>query len=77
MHGNAWGWVEDRLPDHPTRADGGQAWLGTEGGCRPRGLRGGSWNDHLDDAQCNSRFSYYTDLRDSYIGFRVVCVPQG
>ncbi len=77
MHGNVWEWVEDCWADGPATPDDGQTPVGMDSDCRTRGVRGGSWNDHLDDAQCDSRFSYYTDLRDSYIGFRVVCVPQG
>jgi formylglycine-generating enzyme required for sulfatase activity len=75
MHGNVWEWVEDCWHGHPgAAAANGQARLEPDvDDCSARVVRGGSWNDDLDDARCATRYSFYENLRDSYIGFRVVC----
>jgi len=74
MHGNVWEWVEECLLDGntDTRAEARGRTVGDDE-CLARVVRGGSWNDEVSDARCGAASSYYPDLRDSYIGFRVVC----
>jgi formylglycine-generating enzyme required for sulfatase activity len=69
MHGNVWEWVEEC---RHTGARAGGMGQGEEA-CLGRVARGGSWNDDVSAARCGASGSFYPDLRDSYIGFRVIC----
>jgi formylglycine-generating enzyme required for sulfatase activity len=78
MVGNVWEWTEDCYHasyevdtaqgklDAPTD---GSAW--TEGDCRSRVVRGGSYDSNLRQLRSASRAGYFDDNRSSYIGFRV------
>jgi formylglycine-generating enzyme required for sulfatase activity len=83
MHGNVWEWCLDLW--HATYkgapADG-RAWM--LGGGPHRLLRGGSWSDGPRDCRsaCRNyiypayRNNLHSDLRFSFFGFRVCCLPQ-
>lgn len=76
MHGNVWEWVTDCWHDSYEGApDDGRAWLAeNDGDCGYRVLRGGgSWYDNQDDARSAYRLRYGPDLRNGFIGFRVLC----
>jgi formylglycine-generating enzyme required for sulfatase activity len=84
MHGNMYEWCLDEWHDSYEGAptDGG-AWVdGTEvikseelG--KARLLRGGSWDDFPRDCRSAFRSHYQPDDANDYVGFRVVCLPQG
>lgn len=71
MAGNAWEWVADHYSDvayyhhakrHPEGPETG-SW---------RVLRGGSWVDNINRCTTTFRFQFYPNLKQSFIGFRVV-----
>jgi formylglycine-generating enzyme required for sulfatase activity len=69
--GNAAEWVEDCWNDSYRGAPAnGAAW--TDGQCRLRVLRGGSFDSESDYVRSNARFRYDVDVRYSGNGFRVV-----
>jgi hypothetical protein len=65
MSGNLWEWCINEY-DKPKRTE--------VSGKKARALRGGSWDDLQDFARCALRLNYHPDLRNGYIGFRLVCV---
>ena len=79
MHGNVWEWCEDHWHDSYHFAPGDdQPWLIPAAVDEvPRLLRGGSW--HSNPWVCRSAYRnhYHPDLAGIYVGFRVVCLPQG
>ncbi|MGK7895237.1 MAG: SUMF1/EgtB/PvdO family nonheme iron enzyme [Xenococcus sp. (in: cyanobacteria)] len=73
MHGQVWEWCQDDWHDSYSNAPtDGIAWV--SGTSSKKVIRGGSWNYSPDF--CRSAFRGITsrDYRNSYIGFRVVCV---
>ena len=80
MHGNVWEWCLDHWHNNYTGAptDGnrapsdGNAWV-TGGDSSRRILRGGSWDDTLDNCRSANRARNFLGLRYNNIGFRVVC----
>jgi formylglycine-generating enzyme required for sulfatase activity len=79
MHGNVWEWCEDHWHDSYNFAPGDdQPWLipaaaDDEG----RLLRGGSWYDLPRLCRSASRNHRWPVLALYFVGFRVVCLPQG
>ncbi|MFZ9754314.1 MAG: formylglycine-generating enzyme family protein, partial [Cyanobium sp.] len=84
MHGNVWEWCLDHW--HGTYEGApvdGSAWLDDEGPSaaedseKDRLLRGGSW--FLIPGNCRSAYRGRNQpgLANYFIGFRVVCLPQG
>jgi formylglycine-generating enzyme required for sulfatase activity len=76
MHGNVWEWCLDHWHESYEGApEDGSAWL-SEGG-ESRLLRGGSWLD--GPRVCRSAFRLHAlpDGASDFVGFRVVCLPQG
>ena len=65
LSGNVWEWCLNEY-DNPDRTQ-------VEGDAN-RVLRGGSWNDVVDDASASSRYRDWPDYRDDNLGFRVVAV---
>jgi formylglycine-generating enzyme required for sulfatase activity len=78
MHGNVWEWCLDHWHNNYEGAPSdGSAWLKPNASDEePRLLRGGSWLDL--PRYCRSAFRNRTLPVDagSFIGFRVVCLPQ-
>jgi formylglycine-generating enzyme required for sulfatase activity len=76
MHGNVWEWCLDTWHgSYEGAPTDGSPWLtGTDS---RKLLRGGSW----DDFPGNCRSAYRSRSRlvyaDDFVGFRVVCLPQG
>ena len=79
MHGNVWEWCLDHWHDSYEGAPSdGSAWLMPSASEEePRLLRGGSWLD--DPWYCRSAFRDRgrPGFANVYVGFRVVCLPQG
>ena len=74
MHGNVWEWCQDHWHENYEGAPtDGSAWL-TENENQNRVLRGGSWSSSPKYCRSAFRFINYPDLRDSDIGFRLICV---
>ena len=70
MHGNVWEWVEDCWNESYTEAPrDGSAWR--RGNCSRRVLRGGSWVNWPSGLRAATRYSFTTDFRSPYYGFRV------
>jgi formylglycine-generating enzyme required for sulfatase activity len=82
MHGNVWEWCLDHWHDSYAGApvDGSPWWDGLgrqeEDQYTRRLLRGGSWN--YGPRSCRSAFRgrFRPDYAGSYVGLRVVCLPQ-
>jgi formylglycine-generating enzyme required for sulfatase activity len=73
MHGNVWEWCQDNWHDNYNEApNDGSAWIAGDNN-RGHILRGGSWLDLPRDCRSAIRFSYYPELRNDVVGFRVVC----
>lgn len=71
MHGNVWEWTKDCWHDNYTNAPtDGSAW--TEGKCRKKALRGGSWTNEKENLRASTRFRGFSIKRDQDIGFRIV-----
>jgi len=93
MHGNVWEWCLDHWHDSYRGAPSdGSAWLNladksfkaaTKRGAEKssdeddRLLRGGSWDYYPRFCRSAYRNHYRPDDADYYVGFRVVCLPQG
>ena len=84
MHGNVWEWCLDEWHDSYEGAPtDGRAWLDaaerekSKESVKIKLLRGGSWNFVPGD--CRSAFRDLSLPDDAYdfVGFRVVCLPQG
>jgi len=76
MHGNVWEWCLDSW--HGTYKGAppdGSAWM-TDGRA-DRLLRGGSWYSRPGSCRSACRYHYRPDGVDDFVGFRVVCLPQG
>ncbi|MBW4574403.1 MAG: SUMF1/EgtB/PvdO family nonheme iron enzyme [Aphanothece sp. CMT-3BRIN-NPC111] len=72
MHGNVWGWCADPWHQNYNAAPSdGSVW--TFGGDHSfRALRGGSWDNNPGLCRSAARYMLEPDLRNSYVGFRVV-----
>ncbi|NET37790.1 MAG: formylglycine-generating enzyme family protein, partial [Cyanothece sp. SIO1E1] len=73
MHGNIWEWCKDAWHENYSNApNDGSAWLTgiNESYCV---LRGGSWNIPPGNSRCAYRDRFVPGVRDSALGFRVVC----
>jgi formylglycine-generating enzyme required for sulfatase activity len=71
LHGNVEEWVEDCW--HGSYLDApadGSAWQ-TDGGCKRRIKRGGTWNEPRDDSRSGNRNRDGADSHTSALGFRV------
>jgi formylglycine-generating enzyme required for sulfatase activity len=79
MHGNVWEWCADHWhPNYRGATDDGRPWIDSSADMlRPRLLRGGSWDDDPGDCRSAYRYPYQPGNADYYVGFRVVCLPQG
>jgi len=84
MHGNVWEWCLDEWHESYEGAPtDGRAWVDAAEGekskesVKTKLLRGGSWG--FLPAFCRSAYRNGSppDYRDSFIGFRVCCLPQG
>jgi formylglycine-generating enzyme required for sulfatase activity len=73
MSGNVWEWCEDRYGDYPsgsvTNPEGASTGSYRVG-------RGGSWCNDAQFCRVAFRISDGPEFRDSFIGFRLVLVPQ-
>jgi formylglycine-generating enzyme required for sulfatase activity len=79
MHGHVWEWCEDHWHDSYNFAPGGDhPWLIPAAAAdEPRLLRGGSWLDFPRFCRSAYRDHYRPDFAFDFVGFRVVCLPQG
>jgi formylglycine-generating enzyme required for sulfatase activity len=74
MAGNVWEWTEDCAHSNYNGAPtDGSAWLTDNGGdCTQRMLRGGSWDNPVDNLRPATRGASPVGDRDNLIGFRVL-----
>jgi formylglycine-generating enzyme required for sulfatase activity len=81
MHGNVWEWCEDHWHDSYNFAPGDdQPWLipAAADDDEARLLRGGSWFYGPGDCRSGYRDRSQPDFASRrFVGFRVVCLPQG
>jgi formylglycine-generating enzyme required for sulfatase activity len=79
MHGNLWEWCLDHWHDSYEGAPSdGSAWLTPSASEEePRLLRGGSWYGLPGSCRSAFRTHIQPDFAIGYVGFRVVCLPQG
>jgi formylglycine-generating enzyme required for sulfatase activity len=84
MHGNVWEWCLDEWHESYEGAPtDGRAWVDAVEGqkskelVKTRLLRGGSWSDDPGDCRSAYRGLNRPDGADGFVGFRVVCLPQG
>ena len=93
MHGNVWEWCLDHWHDSYKGAPAdGSAWLNTiepnkkstskkrnyiDNEVERRLLRGGSWSYNPRYCRSALRGRGRPDYADAFVGFRVVCLPQG
>jgi formylglycine-generating enzyme required for sulfatase activity len=80
MHGNVWEWCLDHWHNSYASAPGdGSAWVDSEdeNNAIHRLLRGGSWYGNPWYCRSADRSRSEPDYAFNYIGFRVVCLPQG
>ena len=76
MHGNVWEWcLDDWHENYKEAPEDGSAWL-TSGNSSTKILRGGSWFNNPRSCRSAYRNYYNPDGRDTYLGFRVVYLPQ-
>jgi formylglycine-generating enzyme required for sulfatase activity/energy-coupling factor transporter ATP-binding protein EcfA2 len=78
MSGNVYEWVDDCWHNSYQAAPiDGSAWLEENGGeCGRRVVRGGSWSYGPGSLRASLRDWGTTDLRDNYLGFRLVQDPN-
>jgi formylglycine-generating enzyme required for sulfatase activity len=70
MHGNVYEWIEDCYsPDHSAATGDGSA--RTDGDCKFRLMKGGSWVAHGYQARAAARIRYVTDYRYDDYGIRI------
>jgi formylglycine-generating enzyme required for sulfatase activity len=84
MHGNVREWCLDEWHDNYEGAPSdGRAWLDdgerekSKKTLKTRLLRGGSWVSIPGFCRSAYRARNRPDFADSFVGFRVVCLPQG
>ncbi len=79
MHGNVWEWCADHWHESYNFAPGDdQPWLiPAAADEEPRLLRGGSWSSFPGSCRSAYRVHDQPGSADYYVGFRVVCLPQG
>ena len=79
MHGNLWEWCLDHWHDSYEGAPSdGSAWLTPSASEKElRLLRGGSWSYGPRNCRSAYRFRLRPDVAIDFVGFRVVCLPQG
>jgi formylglycine-generating enzyme required for sulfatase activity len=79
MHGNVWEWCEDHWHNSYNFAPGDdQPWLiPAAADDERRLLRGGSWSDPPRGCRSAYRGLGRPGIADDFVGFRVVCLPQG
>jgi formylglycine-generating enzyme required for sulfatase activity len=71
MHGNVWEWVQDCFREHYASAPIDGSAVEFED-CANRVVRGGSWIGNPLGVRSASRFLSTPDVRDNWIGFRLV-----
>ena len=79
MHGNVFEWCQDHWHDSYNFAPGDdQPWLiPAAADDQPRLLRGGSWYNGPRGCRSAYRYHFQPDDANPFVGFRVVCLPQG
>jgi formylglycine-generating enzyme required for sulfatase activity len=84
MHGNVCEWCLDEWHDSYEGAPSdGRAWLEDGEGEKSKKtvetglLRGGSWIDDPGGCRSAFRFHFPPGFASGFVGFRVVCLPQG
>jgi formylglycine-generating enzyme required for sulfatase activity len=84
MHGNVWEWcLDDWHESYEGAPVDGSAWVDGAGGQSSnreggiRLLRGGSWDAYPWGCRSAHRDHHRPDDANFFIGFRVVCLPQG
>ena len=84
MHGNVWEWcLDDWHESYEGAPVNGSAWVDGAEGKSTKGkeerklLRGGSWGINPWDCRSARRHRFRPGLAGLFIGFRVVCLPQG
>jgi formylglycine-generating enzyme required for sulfatase activity len=83
LHGNVWEWCLDHWHNSYEGAPSdGSAWLDPvqseeEDKEKRRLLRGGSWDIYPWNCRSAFRYRFGPDYAVSFVGFRVVCLPQG
>jgi formylglycine-generating enzyme required for sulfatase activity len=84
MHGNVWEWCLDEWhKSYDGAPTDGRAWVDAAEGekskepAKTKLLRGGSWSSIPRFCRSAFRFHDRPVLAYSYVGFRVVCLPQG
>ncbi|MEM9249664.1 MAG: SUMF1/EgtB/PvdO family nonheme iron enzyme [Pseudomonadota bacterium] len=75
MIGNLWEWTEDCFnPSHRGAPQDGSARLA--GNCGSRVLRGGSWDDPVENLRASHRVAIPKERRQANVGFRLVRVAD-
>jgi formylglycine-generating enzyme required for sulfatase activity len=84
MHANVWEWCQDEWHESYKGAPtDGRAWVDAAEGQKSKEseksklLRGGSWNFFSWDCRSAYRGHYQPVDASDFVGFRVVCLPQG
>ena len=78
LHGNVWEWCLNAWHDFYRRApDDGRARVSEDSQEARRLLRGGSWNNFPRYCRSAYRNHYQSVNANNFVGFRVVCLPQG
>jgi formylglycine-generating enzyme required for sulfatase activity/RES domain-containing protein len=79
MHGNVWEWCTDLWhPNYRDAPDDGRPWMDPiPDPLMRRLLRGGSWLNNPRNCRSAYRAHFQPVNANFYVGFRVVCLPQG
>ena len=84
MHGNVWEWCLDEWHESYEGAPtDGRAWVDaaewekSKESVKAKLLRGGSWDGIPGGCRSAYRDHYQPDYANYFVGFRVVCLPQG